>query len=168
MPIKVAEKGVAVRKHDLTHARHDPAHCLAPGLFRSLQRGERRRCKLHVVYNYGDGKRIEFSGPEPLGAGHLASCCPPSLIQKRGGNSACVSSRNGTLSSRTHWWSRAAIGLWPVKWATPILTTRGRSVTALRGSGKSQSSSRTEEDDRASGCCPSTRVMGAMASCTWL
>ncbi|WP_223931468.1 replication protein C, IncQ-type, partial [Aeromonas caviae] len=21
-------------KHDLTHARHDPAHCLAPGLFR--------------------------------------------------------------------------------------------------------------------------------------
>ncbi|MBR4877035.1 MAG: replication protein C, partial [Rhodocyclaceae bacterium] len=54
--------------HDLTHARHDPAHCLAPGLFRSLQRGERRRSKLDIVYDYGDGKRIEFSGPEPLGA----------------------------------------------------------------------------------------------------
>lgn len=71
MPNKVAERDVAVSKHDLTHARHDPTHCLAPGLFRSLQRGERRRCKLHVVYNYGDGKRIEFSGPEPLGADDL-------------------------------------------------------------------------------------------------
>lgn len=54
--------------YDLTHARHDPAHCLAPGLFRSLQRGERRRSKLDVIYDYGDGKRVEFSGPEPLGA----------------------------------------------------------------------------------------------------
>jgi hypothetical protein len=60
-----------VRKHDLTHARHDPAHCLAPGLFRSLKRGERKRGKLDVVYDYGDGKRIEFSGPEPLGVDDL-------------------------------------------------------------------------------------------------
>lgn len=58
-------------KHDLTHARHDPAHCLAPGLFRSLKRGERKRSKLDVVYSYGDGKRIEFSGPEPLGVDDL-------------------------------------------------------------------------------------------------
>ena len=58
-------------KHDLTHARHDPAHCLAPGLFRSLKRGERKRGKLDVVHDYGDGKRIEFSGPEPLGADDL-------------------------------------------------------------------------------------------------
>ena len=58
-------------KHDLTHARHDPAHCLAPGLFRSLERGERKHGKLDVVYDYGDGKRIEFSGPEPLGADDL-------------------------------------------------------------------------------------------------
>lgn len=57
--------------HDLTHARHDPSHCLAPGLFRSLQRGERKRTKLDVAYNYGEGKRIEFSGPEPLGADDL-------------------------------------------------------------------------------------------------
>lgn len=58
-------------KHDLTHARHDPVHCLAPGLFRSLKRGERKRSKLDVVYDYGNGKRIEFSGPEPLGADDL-------------------------------------------------------------------------------------------------
>lgn len=57
--------------HDLTHARHAPTHCLAPGLFRSLRRGERKRSKLHVVYDYGDGNRIEFSGPEPLGADDL-------------------------------------------------------------------------------------------------
>ncbi len=56
---------------DLTHARHDRAHCLAPGLFRSLQRGERKRGKLDVVYDLGDGKRVEFSGPEPLGADDL-------------------------------------------------------------------------------------------------
>ncbi len=58
-------------KHDLSHARHDPAHCLAPGLFRALKRGERKRSKLDVIYDYGDGKRIEFSGPEPLGADDL-------------------------------------------------------------------------------------------------
>jgi hypothetical protein len=37
-------------KYDLTHARHDPAHCLAPGLFRSLKKGERRTGKLDVTY----------------------------------------------------------------------------------------------------------------------
>lgn len=58
-------------KPDLTHARHDPAHCLAPGLFRSLKRGDRKRCKLDVHYEYGQGKRIEFSGPEPLGVDDL-------------------------------------------------------------------------------------------------
>jgi hypothetical protein len=65
------KRGDTVNKHELTHARHDPAHCLAPGLFRSLKRGERKRGKLDVVYDYGDGKRIEFSGPEPLGADDL-------------------------------------------------------------------------------------------------
>lgn len=58
-------------KHDLTHARHDPAHCLAPGLFRALKRGERKREKLDVAYDYSNGKRIEFKGPEPLGADDL-------------------------------------------------------------------------------------------------
>ncbi len=60
-----------VIKPNLTHARHDPTHCLAPGLFRSLKRGDRKMLKLDVTYNYGHGKRIEFSGPEPLGADDL-------------------------------------------------------------------------------------------------
>lgn len=57
-------------KFDLTHARHDPAHCLAPGLFRSLKRGERKRGKLDVTYTYGKDS-IRFWGPEPLGADDL-------------------------------------------------------------------------------------------------
>jgi hypothetical protein len=60
-----------VAKSELTHARHDPAHCLAPGLFRSLKKGDRKRLKLDVAYDFGDGQRIEFSGPEPLGADDL-------------------------------------------------------------------------------------------------
>ena len=32
-------------KHSFSHVRHDPAHCLAPGLFRALKRGERKRGK---------------------------------------------------------------------------------------------------------------------------
>ena len=55
-------------KHDLTHARHDPAHCLAPGLFRSLNRGERKRGKLDVTYAFGEGETMRFVGFEPLGA----------------------------------------------------------------------------------------------------
>lgn len=76
-------------KHNLSHARHDPAHCLAPGLFRGLKRGERKRSKLDVTYDYGDGKRIEFSGPEPLGAddlrilqGLVAMAGPSGLVLK--------------------------------------------------------------------------------------
>lgn len=57
--------------HDLTHVRHDPLHCLAPGLFRALKRGERKHSKLDVVHEYGNGRRVEFSGPEPLGADDL-------------------------------------------------------------------------------------------------
>ncbi len=56
---------------DLTHARHDPAHCLAPGLFRSLKRGDRKKLKLDAIYKYGEKEQIEFSGPEPLGADDL-------------------------------------------------------------------------------------------------
>ena len=59
------EKGTAM-SFNLTHARHDPAHCLAPGLFRSLKRGDRKKLKLDVTYPYGED-RVEFSGPEPLG-----------------------------------------------------------------------------------------------------
>ena len=53
---------------DLTHARHDPTHCLAPGLFRSLKRGERKRLKLDVAYHYAENEQARFVGFEPLGA----------------------------------------------------------------------------------------------------
>jgi len=55
---------------DLTHARHDPAHCLAPGLFRSLKRGERKKLKLDVTHKYGDDS-LRFTGFEPLCADDL-------------------------------------------------------------------------------------------------
>lgn len=52
---------------ELTHARHDPIHCLAPGLFRSLKRGERKKLKLDVTYRYGEAEQVRFVGFEPLG-----------------------------------------------------------------------------------------------------
>lgn len=52
---------------DLSHARLDRAHALAPGLFRSLGPGDRKRLKLDITYDYGDGDRLEFWGKEPLG-----------------------------------------------------------------------------------------------------
>jgi len=57
--------------YSLTHARHDPAHCLAPGLFRSLKRGDRKKLKLDITYHYGENERIRFAGVEPLGADDL-------------------------------------------------------------------------------------------------
>ncbi|EQD25836.1 Replication C [mine drainage metagenome] len=54
----------------ITHARHDPALCSAPGLFRSLKRGERKKQKLDITYRHGDTK-LRFWGPEPLGADDL-------------------------------------------------------------------------------------------------
>ncbi|MBP8151671.1 MAG: replication protein C, partial [Xylophilus sp.] len=53
---------------NLTHARHDPMHCLAPGLFRSLKRGDRKKLKLDVTYRYGDNECARFIDFEPLGA----------------------------------------------------------------------------------------------------
>jgi len=55
---------------DLTHARHDRSHCLAPGLFRSLKRGTRKNEKLDVSYCHGQ-EQIRFIGFEPLGADDL-------------------------------------------------------------------------------------------------
>ncbi|WP_268915743.1 replication protein C, IncQ-type, partial [Aeromonas caviae] len=49
----MAAPPLAVRHFHQFH-RHDPAHCLAPGLFRSLKRGERKRLKLDVTYTHGD------------------------------------------------------------------------------------------------------------------
>lgn len=55
---------------ELTHCRHDRSHCLAPGLFRSLKRGERKKQKLDVRYQHG-GEEVRFIGFEPLGADDL-------------------------------------------------------------------------------------------------
>lgn len=67
--MKKTKKGRAVikPKHELTHARHDPAHCLAPGLFRSLKKGDRKKLKLDITYCFG-AEALRFVGFEPLGA----------------------------------------------------------------------------------------------------
>lgn len=64
-PVRRASGGA--RMVDLTHARHDRAHVLAPGLFRSLGPGDRKRLKLDVTYQFGDDERLEFKGFDPLG-----------------------------------------------------------------------------------------------------
>lgn len=55
-------------RYDLTHARHDNATCLVPGLFRALKRGERKRMKLDLTYKYSEKESVRFIGFEPLGA----------------------------------------------------------------------------------------------------
>lgn len=55
---------------ETTHAKHDPAHCLCPGLFRSFVKGQRKKTPLNVEYSYGNEK-IEIKGPELLGAFEL-------------------------------------------------------------------------------------------------
>lgn len=53
--------------YELKFALHDTMHCLTPGLFRSLKKGDRKKSKLEIKYAFGSGEIIEFSGPEPLG-----------------------------------------------------------------------------------------------------
>jgi hypothetical protein len=68
MPKKTsAPDGGETMTFDLSHARHDPAHCLAPGLFRSVARGERKKHKLDITYAHGP-LTLRFVGFEPLGA----------------------------------------------------------------------------------------------------
>ena len=56
----------------LSHARHDRAHCGAPGLFRALQCGERKKSKLETEFYYpSSDTTVFFWGPEPLGAEDL-------------------------------------------------------------------------------------------------
>lgn len=55
-------------KKPLTYARHDRAHCLAPGLFKSFKRGERKKLKLDITYSYNANTSLRFVGFEPLGA----------------------------------------------------------------------------------------------------
>lgn len=52
-------------KHSLSHVRHDPAHCLAPGLFRALK----------PVTEFAAGK-YDITRPKAAGAP------PPSIVNK--------------------------------------------------------------------------------------
>jgi hypothetical protein len=49
----------------------DRGHVLAPGIFRSLKRGERKKSKLDVSYKFRDNEILRFVGFEPLGADDL-------------------------------------------------------------------------------------------------
>lgn len=72
---------------DLTHAKHDRAHVLAPGLFRSLGPGDRKKLKLDVTYQFSEDEQLEFKGYAPLGVlemrvlqGLVAMAGPDGLI----------------------------------------------------------------------------------------
>lgn len=58
------------KKFNTIVALHDPAHCLAPGLFRSLKKGQRKNTKLDITYSFGT-ESIRIIGYEPLGADDL-------------------------------------------------------------------------------------------------
>ncbi|WP_343606417.1 replication protein C, IncQ-type [Roseateles sp.] len=70
-------------KRRSAYARHDAAHCNAPGLFRPLMKGDYARLKLNVTYVYGKTE-LRFRGPEPLGGSELrvlqaiVACAGPS------------------------------------------------------------------------------------------
>jgi len=51
---------------DLSHAKHDTAHCLAPGLFQSFKRGDKKGQNYKVIYEYGNNQTLEFYCFEPL------------------------------------------------------------------------------------------------------
>ena len=57
-------------EYELTHARHDRIHCLAPGLFRSLKKGQRNKEKLNITYTHGKYE-VQFVCFEPLAADDL-------------------------------------------------------------------------------------------------
>jgi hypothetical protein len=56
---------------ELTHACHDRAVVLAPGLFRSVARGGREGRPLTLQYAYGAGMMLHFAAPSLLGADDL-------------------------------------------------------------------------------------------------
>jgi hypothetical protein len=68
-PRKKAQKKLPQLMYELTHARHEPGHCLS-GLFRSIKKGERKKGKLDVTYKTGD-KKLRFVGFEFLGVDDL-------------------------------------------------------------------------------------------------
>jgi hypothetical protein len=64
----IEEKKEIVRKPAII-AKHDRAHCSAPGLFRTFQPGERKKIQhFNITYRYNDETTLNFFGNEPLGA----------------------------------------------------------------------------------------------------
>ncbi len=55
----------------LTHAQCASSHAYAPGLFRSVGKGERKTAKLDVLYTCNENLMMHYRGPEPLGADDL-------------------------------------------------------------------------------------------------
>jgi hypothetical protein len=55
---------------NLTHARYEQAFCSAPGLFRSLKRGEQKKCNLNMTYDTPEAT-FQFLGYEALGVTEL-------------------------------------------------------------------------------------------------
>jgi len=60
------KKEGAAMTFNLSHARHDTAHCLAPGLFQSFKRGDKKGQNYKVIYEYGGNQTLEFYCFEPL------------------------------------------------------------------------------------------------------
>lgn len=90
----------ATQRNYLSHARHDPAHCLAPGLFRALKRGERSKCKLDITYTFGEGDSVNFKCCEPLGADDLRIL--QGIVAMAGVNGYFLSTESETESAQYH------------------------------------------------------------------
>jgi hypothetical protein len=80
----------ALMPYKLTHVRHDSAICLVPGLFRTVKRGDYKKKKLHLVYEFGTKEKIEFLGFEPLGSEDLLVL--QGLIAMAGKNKTVIAS----------------------------------------------------------------------------
>lgn len=70
---KIPEDAVQAISKEITYAKHDPYHCLTPGLFKSYKRGERTQRNFHckMVIDESTETSIEFKGYQPLGADDL-------------------------------------------------------------------------------------------------
>ena len=56
-----------IKSFDLTtHAKHDSAHCLAPNLFRTIKRGDKKKLKLDIQYEFNKDEILRFVCFEPL------------------------------------------------------------------------------------------------------
>lgn len=69
----IPEEAISVIKKEITYAKHNPYHCLTPGLFKSYKRGERNKRNFHckMVIDESTQTIIEFKGYQPLGVDDL-------------------------------------------------------------------------------------------------